>query len=190
MPSLLSALFGRTETALAAAILVTAIVLSLSSPYFLTVPNLVNLVEAYSVTAILAAGVFVVLVCGGIDISFTATACGGPVFRGDPGDEARHAARADPGCCRRCLGIGLGALNALLIHYLRVGSIIVTIATSSIYYALLIYLTNAHEIYDLPDWWANRVRALPHDDAPPATSSRSGCRSWSCALVVAAHPCV
>ena len=40
-----------------------------------------------------------------------------------------------------CLGIGLGALNALLIHYLRVGSIIVTIATSSIYYALLIYLT-------------------------------------------------
>jgi simple sugar transport system permease protein len=37
---------------------------------------------------------------------------------------------------------------------LRVASIIVTIATSSIYYALLIYITNAHEIYNLPDWWA------------------------------------
>ena len=56
-----------------------------------------------------------------------------------------------------CLGIALGALNALLIYYLRVVSIIVTIATSSIYYALLIYFTDAHEIYDLPDWWAEPV---------------------------------
>ena len=49
------------------------------------------------------------------------------------------------------------SVNALLIHYLKVGSIIVTIATSSIYYALLIYLTNAHEIYNLPDWWAEPI---------------------------------
>jgi simple sugar transport system permease protein len=34
----------------------------------------VNLVEAYSVTTIFAAGAFVVLVSGGIDVSFTATA--------------------------------------------------------------------------------------------------------------------
>ena len=80
MRSLASAIFGRTERALALAILVTGIILSLSSPYFLTVPNLVNLVEAYSVTAILAAGVLVVLVCGGIDISFTATAAAAQYF--------------------------------------------------------------------------------------------------------------
>ena len=36
----------------------------------------------------------------------------------------------------------LGCVNALLIYYLRVASIIVTIATSSIYYALLIYFTD------------------------------------------------
>src|SRR5215469_15095330 len=74
MPKVLEAIFRRPETALAAAILVTGAALSSSSPYFLTVPNLVNLIEAYSVTTILAAGVLVVLVCGGIDISFTATA--------------------------------------------------------------------------------------------------------------------
>src|SRR5256885_395944 len=33
----------------------------------------------------------------------------------------------------------------------------VTIATSSIYYALLIYVTDAKEIYDLPDWWSNGI---------------------------------
>src|ERR1041384_5586496 len=74
MPKVLQAVFGRTETALAAAIVVTAIIFSVTSPYFLAMPNLVDLVEAYSVTTILAAGVFVVLVSGGIDISFTATA--------------------------------------------------------------------------------------------------------------------
>ena len=74
MRRLLGAVFGRTESALLAATLATAIVFSLSSPYFLTFSNFVNLIEAYSVTTILAAGVFVVLVSGGIDVSFTATA--------------------------------------------------------------------------------------------------------------------
>src|SRR5262245_33923702 len=80
MRKLLAAVFGRTERALAAAIIITILVLSLSSPYFLTIPNFVNLVEAYSVTAILAAGLLVVLVCGGIDISFTATAAATQYF--------------------------------------------------------------------------------------------------------------
>ena len=66
MPRRFSGLFGRTETALIAANLATAVILSFASPYFLTVANFVNLFEAYSVTTILAAGVFVVLVSGGI----------------------------------------------------------------------------------------------------------------------------
>jgi simple sugar transport system permease protein len=167
MPSMAAWVFGRTERALAAAILITVVVLSLSSPYFLTVPNLVNLVEAYSVPAILAAGVLVVLVCGGIDISFTATAAAAQYLAATLA--TKHGLPLVPTLLlSACLGIGLGALNALLIHYLRVGSIIVTIATSSIYYGLLIYLTDAHEIYDLPDWWAEPVvlfrAALPSGD--------------------------
>ena len=139
-----------------AAILVTGVILSLSSPYFLTVPNLINLIETYSVTAILAAGVLVVLVCGGIDISFTATAASAQYFAAILA--TKYGMPLVPTLLLSgTLGIGLGALNALLIHYLRVGSIIVTIATSSIYYAMLIYLTDAHEIYNLPDWWAEPV---------------------------------
>ena len=67
-------LFSRTESVLVVVILIASAVFSLASPYFLTWPNLVDLIEAYSVTTILAAGVFVVLVAGGIDISFAATA--------------------------------------------------------------------------------------------------------------------
>ena len=155
----LADILGRTETALITAILVTVVILSLSSPYFLTVSNLVNMVEAYSVTTILAAGVFVVLVSGGIDISFTATASATQYLGAYLATQLGFsAASALP--LAAALGVALGSINALLTHYLRVASIIVTIATSSIYYALLIYFTDAQEIYNLPDWWSNRVTFL------------------------------
>ncbi len=164
MPRVLRALFGRTETALAAAMVVTAIVFSLTSPYFLTMPNLVDLIEAYAVPTILAAGVFVVLVSGGIDISFTATASAAQylaaylmVRQGVPAVPAMAVAMV--------LGIALGSINALLTYHLRVVSIIVTIATASIYYALLIYFTNAEEIYNLPDWWSNGISFFRHETA-------------------------
>jgi simple sugar transport system permease protein len=159
MRRLTGAVFGRTEAALIAAILVTGAVLSVYSPYFLTISNLVNLIEAYSVTTILAAGVFVVLVSGGIDISFTATASTTQYLAAYLATQfGFSAASALP--LAAALGVALGSINALLTFYLRVASISVTIATSSIYYALLIYFTDAQEIYNLPDWWSNRITFL------------------------------
>ena len=153
------ALFGRTESVLLAAILVTAVVFSLSSPYFFTLSNLVNLIEAYSVTTILAAGAFVVLVSGGIDVSFTATASASQYLAAYL--IAQVGCPAAPALALGAiLGVALGCINALLTYYLRIVSIIVTIATSSIYYALLIYFTNAEEIYNLPDWWSGRITFL------------------------------
>jgi simple sugar transport system permease protein len=164
MPKSLRTLLGRTETALAAAIVVTAVVLSVASPYFLTVPNLVDLVEAYSVQTILAAGVFVVLVSGGIDISFTATASAAQYLAAYL--IARQGLPAIPALAlAAALGIALGSINALLTYHLRIVSIIVTIATSSIYYALLIYFTNAEEIYNLPDWWSSGVSFFRYETA-------------------------
>jgi simple sugar transport system permease protein len=151
----------QTEKALAAAILAAGLIFSLSSPYFLTLPNFVNLVEAYSVTTILAAGVFVVLVSGGIDISFTATAAATQYLAATLA--ATHGWPLVPTLATAAAaGIVLGSLNALLTYHLRVASIIVTIATSSIYYALLIYFTDAHEIYNLPEWWAEPVILYRH----------------------------
>lgn len=159
MRKLFGAVFERTESALLAAIVVTAIVFSFSSPYFWTLSNFVNLIEAYSVTTILASGVFVVLVSGGIDVSFTATAAATQYVAAYLVTRLGHPA-APALALAAILGVALGCINALLTYYLRVVSIIVTIATSSIYYALLIYLTNAEEIYNLPDWWSGRITFL------------------------------
>lgn len=159
MRKLAAAAFARTEYPLALAVVITGVVLSVASPYFLTASNFVNLIEAYSVTTILAAGSFVVLVSGGIDISFTATASAAQYVAATL--VVRHGVSPAPALlAAAALGVALGAVNALLTHYLRVASIIITIATSSIYYALLIYLTDAEEIYNLPDWWTSRITFL------------------------------
>jgi simple sugar transport system permease protein len=165
MRNLAGSIFGRTETALAAFILLAATVFSLASPYFLTMSNAADLVEAYSVTTILAAGVFVVLVSGGIDISFAATASAAQYLAAYVA--TTYGVPALPSIAFACLlGVVLGSVNGLLTHYLRVASIIVTIATSSLYYALLIYFTDGTEIYNLPDWWSDRIVFLRYAPAP------------------------
>jgi simple sugar transport system permease protein len=149
-------IFRRTETALTAVIIVISLFFSLASPYFLTLSNATDLIDANSVTTILAAGVFVVLVSGGIDISFAAVASVSQYVAAIVA--ARYGWPVLPTVGLACaLGTVLGMINALLTYYLRVVSIIVTIATSSIYYATLIYVTGGTEIYDLPDWWTNRI---------------------------------
>ena len=156
MRSAMATIFSRTETSLAAVIVMAGIIFAFSSPYFLTLANAADLIEAYSVTAILAAGVFVVLVSGGIDISFTAVASVTQYITAMAA--ISYGMPALPAVALACaLGALLGGINALLAYYLKVVSIIVTIATSSIYYALLIYFTGGSEIYNLPDWWTDRV---------------------------------
>jgi simple sugar transport system permease protein len=152
----LTTLFGRTETSLAAVLVVVVVVFSLASPYFLTLSNFSDLIEAHCVTTILAAGVFVVLVSGGIDISFAAVASVTQYVAAIAA--TRHGVPALPAIALACtIGMLLGLINALLTYYLNVVSIIVTIATSSIFYALLIFFTGGSEIYNLPDWWTDRI---------------------------------
>jgi simple sugar transport system permease protein len=105
-----------------------------------------------------------VLVSGGIDISFTATASATQYLAAYL--IASQNLPAVPALVLAALlGIGMGSINALLTHTLRVVSIIVTIATSSIYYALLIYITDAKELYNLPDWWSNGVSFFRYETA-------------------------
>lgn len=146
----------RPESWLLAVIILACVVLSLLAPNFLTLANAIDLLESYSVQAIMALGLFVVLVSGGIDISFAATASvaqyvaalmasslGLPAFIVIPAG--------------LLVGVILGAINAALIHYLRITSIIATIATMSIYFSFLMYFTGGRSIYSLPDWWVTRV---------------------------------
>jgi hypothetical protein len=68
------AVLHRHDVQLAGIIVVMAVIFSTLSKSFLSAGNLVSLLENYSVMAIMAAGLLVVLISGGIDISFAAIA--------------------------------------------------------------------------------------------------------------------
>lgn len=156
MSALLDRLGRRTEGLLLLVILLVGAVWSVLTPHFLTLQNLVDLVESYSVTAILALGLFVVLLSGGIDISFAAIAS---IAQYATAVAATRAGLPVWLCIPLGLAIGvaLGAINAALIRWLEVTSIIVTIATMSVYFSLLMWITGGKSIYLLPEWWSTRI---------------------------------
>jgi len=59
-----------------------------------------------------------------------------------------------------CGGL-LGCVNAFLIYYLRVTSIIITISMQAVLFGLLIWVTEGKNIYNLPDWWITFLNVLP-----------------------------
>src|SRR6266849_45694 len=142
MPESLVASFGRFRRShefwLLIVILVLCASLGLASAQFLTVQNLFDLLTSYAFVGILALGLLVVLIAGGIDISFTASA-----------SVAQYVALAAANAYGAnwasvfaiAIGIGgaLGAVNAILIQKLRIPSIIVSVATLNVFYGLLIF---------------------------------------------------
>lgn len=155
-PGILARLRGHPEAWLVLVILALGAVLGAVAPGFATLSNLVDLLESSAVQAVLALGLFVVLVSGGIDISFAATASVAQYAAAWLAARAGWPAAASLGA-GLLVGVALGAINATLIHFARVTSIIATIASMSVYFALLMYVTGGRSIYDLPEWWTDRV---------------------------------
>jgi simple sugar transport system permease protein len=94
-----------------------------------------------------------VLVAGGIDISFTATATVAQYVALSVAN-AYGASWLTLFAMACGIGVALGAINAFFIVKFRIHSIIVSIATLNIFYGLLIYATSGRYIYSLPDWFA------------------------------------
>jgi simple sugar transport system permease protein len=140
-------------------ILILGTFFSILSPGFLTPGNLLGLLESYSVSAIMAAGLLVVLISGGIDISFAAIAgvtqfIVATILVNYGGNWFTAFALAG------LFGALLGVVNALLIHYLRAISVIITISTMTFYFSMLMFVTQGRSIYNLPDWFTNNMAFL------------------------------
>ena len=153
------------EVRLAVVLALICVGLSIAAPQFATLPNATSLLNNSAVNLIWAVGLLVVLIAGGIDISFAVAssvvqyvaakmlmAVGGGnwvlgfLFCGS-------------------LGILLGLLNAWLIHGFRIISIVVTIATFNAFFGLLMFFSGGRNIYNLSDWWTARIFIFEHENA-------------------------
>lgn len=148
---------GRTEGWLLLVLVVLCGALGVLTPTFLTLPNLFDLVNSSAVNIIFGVGLLVVLIAGGIDISFAVAASvvqyltALAVAQLGGGDWALGVLLAG------LFGALLGCLNAFFIHQFRIVSIVVTIATFNLFFGLLMFFSGGVSIYDLPDWWTTRV---------------------------------
>ncbi|MBS1165207.1 MAG: putative permease component of transporter [Proteobacteria bacterium] len=146
-----------TESALLAVIVVISFVLSLVTDRYFTVGNAFDLLNTSSVNIIFAVGLLVVLISGGIDISFAVAASvaqyGTALFIAWIGGGNWAIGLIIAGS----IGIGLGCLNAALIQGFAIPSIVVSISTFNVFFGLLMFFTKGVSIYDLPDWLTEHV---------------------------------
>ncbi|WP_421506583.1 ABC transporter permease [Erwinia rhapontici] len=137
-------------------IVLLALGLSVRTSEFLTLGNLTDVATSYAILGILACGLFVVLIAGGIDISFPAmTAIAQYVMASTlltHGGNLFSVFAIAIGC-----GLVLGMLNGLLVYLLRVPAIIITIATLNVFYGLLVWATNGTWLYGFPDWFMEGI---------------------------------
>jgi len=144
-------LLTRNETLVGVVILSFCIVAAILDPRFLSMPTLTDLVRGGIVLGIFAVAAMVVLISGGIDVSFTAVA----VFA--MYTTTLFLVTFAPGLpwyiafgIAMILGAALGAINGIFIAWFGLPTLIVTLGTLSIYRGFLLTFVGSKLISNLP----------------------------------------
>lgn len=148
----MSKMFKKFEFFLFLIIVALIVFFAFSTENFFTLENLLDLLISYSFLGIMAAGMLVVLISGGIDLSFTAIATVAQyvmaiIIINYSGNLFSAFLVAG------IIGIVLGGTNAFLIYYLKAPAMIITIATLNLFYGVTIFITRGRWIYNFPDWF-------------------------------------
>ncbi len=140
------------EFVLAIIIIILSLVIGLNNPVFLTIGNFITLLKSSTVLYIFALCVTLVMVSGGIDVSFPAIAA--------TSSYATVILLLETGYSgsmflvffiSALIGTLLGLINAIIIYEFKVPTLIATLSTSSIYVgALGTYLGGLKEVYQIP----------------------------------------
>lgn len=123
---------GRAGVVLALVALVAA--LSLSSPFFLTGSNLLNIGVAVALVGVVAAGSTLVMIAGGIDVSVGSTVA----LSGVSAAKTLTATGSVPLALAAGLLVGAaaGLVNGLIVTKLSINPLIATLGTLSVYRGL------------------------------------------------------
>jgi simple sugar transport system permease protein len=154
---------GGTERWLMVVIALMCLFLALTTDTFFTLVNLFDLFNISAVNVIFAVGLLVVLIAGGIDISFAVGASVVQYLTALTVMQIGGGNWAVGFLVASAFGFALGAINATLIYHFRIISIVVTIATFNLFFGALMFFTQGVSIYDLPDWWLDRVILFEFD---------------------------
>lgn len=146
-------LFSHNETYLMLIVIVFSLVLTIINPVFFTIENMFDLLRSSSGTAILAIGVFLVLLSGGIDVSGTAIAIAGQYISVNVLIASGIDSIGLAFLISILIGVSLGAVNAFFISIFNLPTLITTLGTSSLFHGLLLEFvgTKAVNVGGLPE---------------------------------------
>lgn len=125
---------------------------------FLKLTNLRSLIVGYSAYGVIAAGVLVVIISGGIDISFMAIAT---IAQYVMAQYMLHFGGSFVMIVLIAVAVGaaLGSINALLVYRIKAPTLIITLATMSIFNGLLLWATRGVKLFGFPAWFAAKTPA-------------------------------
>jgi simple sugar transport system permease protein len=153
-------LLYRNETLVAITLVVLCLLIGLNNPTFFTVGNAFTLIRSSIVIGIFAMGVLIVIISGGIDVSFTAIG----VFA--LYSTVRLLLRFTPDASiwlafiiAALIGLGLGLINAFFIARFKLPTLIVTLGTLSMFHGFLLFAIGNQIIRDIPPAMTEFARA-------------------------------
>jgi simple sugar transport system permease protein len=139
-------IFHRSEAVIAAVLLLAMILIGLVNPAFWQLDNLFGLVRSNVVIGIMALGVLMVLISGGIDVSFPAFAVAAMYITIRAMLALGYDGVLMPFVMATLIGLALGGVNAAFVHYLRVIPLIVTLGTGAMVRGFLLGMVGASQI--------------------------------------------
>ena len=128
------------------------VAMSVLSPYFLTVRNLVNIISQVSDIGIMAVGAAMVIIIGGIDLSVGSTLAFSMMMMA-----WLYKIQAWPFLAALLVGLLIGALvglvNGLLSTYAQIQPFVATLATLSAGAGLALFITDGNPVTQFPEWF-------------------------------------
>ncbi|MCS6836028.1 MAG: ABC transporter permease [Anaerolineae bacterium] len=146
MPSIRNLLM-RQEVIIGLTIVALSIFIGLVNPSFFSTANVFRILRATIIVGMFAMGVLIVLISGGIDVSFPAIA----VFAMYVTVSLIRSGTLPDNLIlsyilAALIGLGLGLFNAIFIAWLRLPTLIVTLGTLSLFRGVLLFFVGSQRI--------------------------------------------
>jgi ribose transport system ATP-binding protein len=131
---------ARTSVILLAAVILAALAFGITERGYLSESNIFNIAEQTAAVSLIALGMTAVIIARGIDLSVGS----GTAFAAVVGMQVMQAGASAPATIAAVIGAGiaLGALNGLLVAYIRVNAFMATIGTYALAAGAAIGLSN------------------------------------------------
>lgn len=148
------------EGLLALALIGFALVVGVINPAFFSHAQLFDLLRSSTVMGLFALGVLVVMISGGIDVSFTAIGVFAMYIT------SRSLVSADyhgpvliAFVMAAAIGLGLGSINAILVARFRLPALIVTLGTASVIRGVILAFIGTEILNQLPSGFTRFARS-------------------------------